>query len=85
VRPRTSILIPVKATGRAKRRLADLLDPATRQELALTMLEDVLAAAGLVMGKLERIPVVRIRGYRSVSVEGRARALVRPADRDLFR
>ena len=44
MRPRTSILIPVKATGRAKGRLAELLDQATRQELSLVMLEDVLAA-----------------------------------------
>jgi coenzyme F420-0:L-glutamate ligase/coenzyme F420-1:gamma-L-glutamate ligase len=46
---------------------------------------DELAAASLVMKKLERIPVVRIRGYRFQPEEGTARRLVRPAEWDLFR
>lgn len=37
-------VVPVKETKAAKQRLAGLLDGATRQELALAMLEDVLAA-----------------------------------------
>ena len=52
MRPRTSILIPVKAIGRAKGRLAELLDQSARQELALTMLEDVLAAVMPAVGRL---------------------------------
>ena len=51
----------------------------------LAVADELAAAAGLVMGKLERIPVVLIRGYRFAPGEGRARALVRPAERDLFR
>lgn len=37
-------IIPVKETEGAKQRLAPLLSPALRQQLALAMLEDVLAA-----------------------------------------
>ena len=46
MRPRTSILIPVKATGRAKGRLAELLDQAARQELALTAASAEFPLAG---------------------------------------
>ncbi len=51
----------------------------------LAVADELAAAAGLLMGKLERIPVVRIRGYRFAPGEGRARTLVRSAERDLFR
>ena len=37
-------IVPVKEVDRAKERLAPMLRPATRQALALAMLEDVLAA-----------------------------------------
>jgi 2-phospho-L-lactate guanylyltransferase len=37
-------VVPVKSFGRAKARLAPLLDPAQREELARAMLQDVLAA-----------------------------------------
>jgi F420-0:gamma-glutamyl ligase len=37
------------------------------------------------MGKLERIPVVRIRGYRFQTAEGGSGPLIRPPERDLFR
>jgi 2-phospho-L-lactate guanylyltransferase len=37
-------VVPVKDTRHAKQRLADVLDAARRRELALAMLEDVLAA-----------------------------------------
>jgi coenzyme F420-0:L-glutamate ligase/coenzyme F420-1:gamma-L-glutamate ligase len=47
--------------------------------------DELTAAAGLLMGKLERIPVVLIRGYRFQSSEGGARSLVRSPARDLFR
>ncbi len=55
----------------------------------LAVADELAAAAGLLMGKLERIPAVLIQGYRSPKaypvVEGHARSLVRPAERDLFR
>ena len=41
-------VIPVKETVLAKRRLADALSPRLRQELALAMFEDVLAAVAAV-------------------------------------
>ena len=40
----TFAIVPVKALGRAKRRLSSALPEAARQRLVLTMLEDVLAA-----------------------------------------
>lgn len=51
----------------------------------LAVADELAAAAGLLMGKLERLPVILIRGYRFQAGEGRARALVRSAERDLFR
>ena len=55
----------------------------------LAVADELAAAAGLIMGKLERIPVVLIRGYRFPegypTEEGRARSLVRSPERDLFR
>jgi 2-phospho-L-lactate guanylyltransferase len=41
---RTCAIVPVKALGRAKRRLSSVLPDTARQRLVLTMLEDVLAA-----------------------------------------
>jgi coenzyme F420-0:L-glutamate ligase/coenzyme F420-1:gamma-L-glutamate ligase len=47
---------------------------------------DLLAsAAGLVMNKLEQIPVAIIRGFRFPPGKGRACELLRPAEQDLFR
>lgn len=43
--PRAAVLVPVKAFGAAKRRLAGRLDPATRADLARAMAARVLAAA----------------------------------------
>ena len=51
----------------------------------LAVADELAAAAGLLMGKLERIPVVLIRGYGFRAFEGRAQALVRSPERDLFR
>jgi coenzyme F420-0:L-glutamate ligase/coenzyme F420-1:gamma-L-glutamate ligase len=51
----------------------------------LAVADELTAAAGLLMGKLERIPVILIRGYRFQAGEGQARLLVRSAERDLFR
>ena len=41
---KTCAIVPVKALGRAKRRLSHVLPDAPRQRLVVTMLEDVLAA-----------------------------------------
>jgi 2-phospho-L-lactate guanylyltransferase len=41
---RMCAIVPVKALGRAKRRLASVLSDTARERLVLTMLEDVLAA-----------------------------------------
>jgi coenzyme F420-0:L-glutamate ligase/coenzyme F420-1:gamma-L-glutamate ligase len=51
----------------------------------LAVVDELAAGAGLLMGKLERIPVVLIRGYRFSVTDGHARSLVRSPDRDLFR
>jgi coenzyme F420-0:L-glutamate ligase/coenzyme F420-1:gamma-L-glutamate ligase len=51
----------------------------------LAVADELAAAAGLLMGKLERIPAVLVRGYRFPAAEGHARSLVRSAERDLFR
>jgi 2-phospho-L-lactate/phosphoenolpyruvate guanylyltransferase len=40
-----AVLVPVKAFGRAKQRLADVLDPAARRSLAAAMAATVLRAA----------------------------------------
>jgi 2-phospho-L-lactate/phosphoenolpyruvate guanylyltransferase len=42
--PRLCAVLPVKESGQAKQRLAGVLSAAQRQELAMAMLEDVLAA-----------------------------------------
>ena len=51
----------------------------------LAVADELAAAAGLLMGKLERIPVVVIRGYRFTVTDGGAQTLVRSPERDLFR
>ena len=54
----------------------------------LAVADELASAAGLVLGKLERVPVAVIRGYRYTRA-GRgargARELIRPAAEDLFR
>lgn len=51
----------------------------------VALADEVAAAAGLVMGKADRIPVAIVRGLATGSAHGRAEDLVRPADEDLFR
>ena len=53
----TFAVVPVKALGLAKRRLAPALPDAARHRLVLTMLEDILTAAVSVEG-IARILVV---------------------------
>ena len=42
--PATHVLVPVKALGLAKSRLAHVLDPAARESLVIAMLQDTVAA-----------------------------------------
>lgn len=51
----------------------------------IAVADELAAAADLVMGKASGVPAALIRGYRGPRGEGRARALVRPAEEDLFR
>jgi coenzyme F420-0:L-glutamate ligase / coenzyme F420-1:gamma-L-glutamate ligase len=50
----------------------------------LALADDVASAAGLVMGKTRRTPVVIVRGL-DVKGDGRGQDLIRPAAEDLFR
>jgi coenzyme F420-0:L-glutamate ligase/coenzyme F420-1:gamma-L-glutamate ligase len=51
----------------------------------LAVADELAAAAGLLMKKTARIPVVIIRGYEYEHGEGSAQELVRAKERDLFR
>jgi coenzyme F420-0:L-glutamate ligase / coenzyme F420-1:gamma-L-glutamate ligase len=52
----------------------------------LALADEVAAAAGLVMGKTRRTPVVIVRGLElELGGSGRGRDLIRPAAEDLFR
>ena len=55
-------------------------------KVTLEAVADELASmAGLACGKLTRIPACIIRGYAYQPGRGRARDLIRPAERDMFR
>jgi coenzyme F420-0:L-glutamate ligase / coenzyme F420-1:gamma-L-glutamate ligase len=47
--------------------------------------DELACAAALVCGKLNRTPACVIRGFKYESARGRARDLLRPAKKDLFR
>jgi coenzyme F420-0:L-glutamate ligase / coenzyme F420-1:gamma-L-glutamate ligase len=47
--------------------------------------DELAAAAGLVMRKTARVPVVVVRGWRSEATPGSGRDLIRPPAEDLFR
>jgi coenzyme F420-0:L-glutamate ligase/coenzyme F420-1:gamma-L-glutamate ligase len=47
--------------------------------------DELAAAAELVMGKLDRIPVALIRGYAFKTGRGKAKDLIRAREKDLFR
>jgi coenzyme F420-0:L-glutamate ligase/coenzyme F420-1:gamma-L-glutamate ligase len=55
------------------------------QATVVAVADELACAAGLVMEKLAGIPAALIRGYAYEPQEGAASALVRPAERDLFR
>ena len=73
-------VVPVKERDRAKERLASLLVPATRQALALAMLQDVLSAlaaapglAGLIVVTLDQQARRLALGYGARILEDGAR------------
>jgi coenzyme F420-0:L-glutamate ligase/coenzyme F420-1:gamma-L-glutamate ligase len=47
--------------------------------------DELAAAAELVMGKIDRIPVALIRGYSYIASTGDAKALLRDTATDMFR
>ena len=51
----------------------------------IAQIDELAAAAELVMGKLDRVPAAIVRGYPWAVSEGRTTDLVRPASQDLFR
>jgi coenzyme F420-0:L-glutamate ligase/coenzyme F420-1:gamma-L-glutamate ligase len=55
------------------------------QVSAIAVADELAAAAELVMGKVDRIPVALIRGYSYTASEGDARPLLRDAATDIFR
>ncbi|MEO8953711.1 MAG: coenzyme F420-0:L-glutamate ligase [Ktedonobacteraceae bacterium] len=55
------------------------------QASAIAVADELAAAAELVMGKIDRIPVALIRGYAYIPSAGDARTLVRDAATDMFR
>jgi coenzyme F420-0:L-glutamate ligase len=67
--------------------LKDTIDASGRR-LAVTeiaLVDEVAAAADLVMGKSEAVPAALVRGLDLEPGDGRATDLVRPAGEDLFR
>jgi coenzyme F420-0:L-glutamate ligase/coenzyme F420-1:gamma-L-glutamate ligase len=56
----------------------------TLRTTEVAVADELAAAADLVLGKLERVPAALIRGFGAAG-DGRARDLVRPEERDLFR
>ncbi len=51
----------------------------------VALVDEVAAAADLVMGKANGVPLAVVRGLEYPAGEGRATDLVRPADEDMFR
>jgi coenzyme F420-0:L-glutamate ligase/coenzyme F420-1:gamma-L-glutamate ligase len=51
----------------------------------LAVADELAAAAGLAMGKRERVPAVILRGAAYHTGKDRARQLIRPANEDMFR
>jgi coenzyme F420-0:L-glutamate ligase/coenzyme F420-1:gamma-L-glutamate ligase len=57
----------------------------TLKVTTLAVADELAAAAELVMGKLDRVPVAVIRGYAYTPGEGSSAQLLRAPERDLFR
>lgn len=52
---------------------------------AIAVADELAAAAELVMGKIDRIPVALIRGYAYTPAQGSGRTLIRNSATDMFR
>ena len=55
------------------------------QVSAIAVADELAAAAELVMGKVDRVPVALIRGYSYIPGQGDARSLLRDTASDMFR
>ena len=55
------------------------------QATVIAIADELAAAAELVMGKTDRIPVAIIRGVKINGRSGSGADLIRPAEKDLFR
>jgi coenzyme F420-0:L-glutamate ligase/coenzyme F420-1:gamma-L-glutamate ligase len=55
------------------------------QASVIAIADELASAAELVMGKVDRVPVALIRGYRYVPQEGSIRSLARESATDMFR
>ena len=55
------------------------------QASVIAVADELAAAAELVMGKIDRIPVALIRGYSYITSTGDAKALLRDTATDMFR
>lgn len=64
-----------------------LLDPYgyELQASAIAVADELAAAAELVMGKIDRVPVALIRGYTYIPATGSGHALIRESATDMFR
>jgi coenzyme F420-0:L-glutamate ligase/coenzyme F420-1:gamma-L-glutamate ligase len=51
----------------------------------MAVVDEIASASELAMGKLDKIPVAVVRGYKYERGKGSARRLVRKVSRDLFR
>ncbi len=62
-------------------------DPQGRElrTTTIAVADELAAAAGLVMGKLDRVPAVLLKGCRYDRADASISEVIRPADRDLFR
>jgi coenzyme F420-0:L-glutamate ligase/coenzyme F420-1:gamma-L-glutamate ligase len=69
------------ADHRGKRDPRGYLLHATAEAIA----DELACAAGLVCGKLNRVPACIVRGFKYEPGRGSARELIRPAENDLFR
>jgi coenzyme F420-0:L-glutamate ligase / coenzyme F420-1:gamma-L-glutamate ligase len=52
---------------------------------AIAVADELASAAELVMGKVDRIPVALIRGYRYIPAQGTVQTMVRDSATDMFR
>ena len=64
-----------------------LQDPQGRElrTTTIAVVDELAAAAGLVMGKLDRVPAVLLKSCRFSRADEGIAEIIRPADRDLFR